>query len=209
MTVDETRPDTGSGSPLRKIALGAVPIVIAVLVWFGLPYVLGSTTGIGAAAVGACAVDTAPGKADGVKERDCADPAANLVVLAQVDGTKDCFTIAGTVQQTSIDLPDKRTCLGVKGADPYRSTNTAAAGECLTESGEERTQCTAPDAAHRILQRIDGAPTAGVATACDAVPGAETSVSYSIKETTTVDTFGSGSKESATSVVFCLAAAKS
>jgi hypothetical protein len=207
MTVDETRPDAGSGGSLKKIARVAVPIVIAVLAWFGLPYVLGSTTGIGAAPVGACAVDTNPQKADGVKVRDCSDPAANLVVLAQVDGSKDCFTIAGTVLQTSVDLPDKRTCLGTKGADPYRSTNTAAAGECLTESGDERTPCTAADAAHRIVQRLDDVPSAGTATACDAVPGTESSISYSIAETSTVGSFGSGTTPGAKSVVFCLAPA--
>jgi hypothetical protein len=209
MTVDETRPEAGSGSPLKKIALGAVPIVVGVLLLFGLPFLRDSTTGIGAAAVGACAQETDPTKPGTLKVLDCADPAANLVVLAQVDGTKDCFTIDGTVSQTSIDLPDKRTCLGIKGADPYRSTNTAAAGECLTEDGQERTRCTAADAVHRILQRFDKVPTAGKETACDAVPGTEMSTSFNITETTTVETFGSGSKAEPVHVVFCLAPAKS
>jgi hypothetical protein len=210
MTVDGTHPDVSSNSNLKMAARMLVPILLVALGWFGLPYLHGSTTGIGAAAVGACAVDTNPARADGVEVRDCSDPAATLVVLAQVDGAADCFTVAGVVLETSIDLPHKRTCLGTKGADPYRSINTAAAGECLIDSGRERTTCTAPDAAHRILKRIDGVANAAVDAACDAVPGTESSFSRGFAETRSVSTFGSGgATDTPTSVVFCLAPAAS
>ena len=125
-------------------------------------------------------------------------------MLAQVDGSKDCYTIAGTVHQSSVDLPERRTCFGTKGADPQRSTNTAAAGECLTADGAERTPCTAPDAATRILQRLDNLPTAAAAAACDAVPGTEQRLIRTFDESTAVAGFGAGTEESATAVVFCL-----
>ncbi len=205
MTVDDARPDAGSSGTMKKFLYAVVPIVVAAALWFGLPYLLDSTTGIGAAPVGACVAQTEPGDLNSALEvRDCADPAATLTVLAQVDGSKDCFTIAGTVHQSSVDLPERRTCFGAKGADPQRSTNTAAAGECLTADGAERTPCTAPDAATRILQRLDNVPKAATGTACDAVPGTEASVATTFEESTAVAGFGSGSTESAGAVVFCL-----
>lgn len=136
-----------------------MPIVLAAVLWFGPLFRLDSTTGVGAAPVGACAAQTEPGDPNSPLEaRDCVDPTPTLTVLAQVDGSTDCSTIAGTVHQSSVELPERRTCVGRTGADPNRSTDTAAAGECRNASGIERTACTAPDAATRILQRFDAVP---------------------------------------------------
>jgi hypothetical protein len=206
MTIGDARTDSSSSGTLKKFLYAAVPIVIAAALWFGLPYLLDSTTGIGAAPVGACVAQSEPGNLNSALElRDCADPAATLTVLAQVDGAKDCFSIAGSVHESTVDLPERRTCFGAKGADPNRSINTAAAGECLTANAIERTPCTAPDAATRILQRFDDVPKETAAAACDAVPGTEESVTTTFTEGTAVAGFGAGTKESPTAIVFCLA----
>lgn len=203
MTVDDARPAAAGRSTMFRYA--AVPIVLAVALWFGLPYLLDGITGIGAATAGTCVAQTEPGDLNSALEvRDCADPTATLTVLAQVDGSTDCFTIAGTVQQSSVDVLGRRTCFGRNGADPDRATNTAAAGECLTAAGAQRTPCAAPDAATRILQRFDGVPTATASTACDAVPGTREAVTTTFTEGTAVAGFDAGTSESGTAVVFCL-----
>ena len=70
-------PDTGGRGTTTKFLYAAVPIVLTAALWFGLPYLLDSTTGIGAAPVGTCLAQTEPGDPNSALEvRDCSDPTA-------------------------------------------------------------------------------------------------------------------------------------
>jgi hypothetical protein len=209
MTADDARLVTGSGigrrSPKAKLLLAAVVIGMALTLWIAVPGLITTIRGIEGAPIGACVIIAEPGNVGSPeKVADCADPAANLVVLAHLGTERDCFTIAGSVRETG--TPDRRTCLGKRGADPARSPNTAVEGECLTADTMERTVCAAGDARHRIVKRIDDVPTASADTACHGVPEADWASITTLEVGTSINGFGVGSVMSATSIVFCTAA---
>jgi hypothetical protein len=112
---------------------------------------------------------------------DCADPTAETVVLRRIEdattiaGTDQCSDVPGTSTSYSWDMvttgdqnglssldglaADLLFCLGPVGVDPNTSPDTAQVGDCLAETsgtpGYAKVDCGAPDAAYRVVERVD------------------------------------------------------
>ena len=203
MTADAARPDVGSGTGRRslraKLLLAAVVIGVALGSWIVVPGLIRTIRGVEEAPIGACVIVAEPGNVESPeKVADCAELAATWVVLAHRGAEGECFKIAGSARESG--TPDRRTCLGRKGADPARSTNTAVEGECLTADFTERTACAAVDARYRIVKRIDDVPAASANTAC---PDDNWTDVINFEIGTSINGFRSGRTMSATSTVLC------
>lgn len=116
-----------------------------------------------------------------VRRVDCADPTAEEVVLRRIEkaptigGMDQCSSVPGTSTSYSWDMvstgdrnglssvdglaADLLFCLGPAGVDPNTSPDLAQVGDCLTEtsggSGYAKVDCGAPDAAFRVVERMD------------------------------------------------------
>ncbi|WP_232667689.1 LppU/SCO3897 family protein [Pseudonocardia sp. TRM90224] len=155
----------------RKRLISALPIIV-IGAGFVIYRFVATANGISGAEVGACAAIVGTGSSASYEVRDCGDPQATLTVLAQLPRAGDCRTVAGAEQSTVDGRYAKLTCFGPKGVDPATSLNTAAAGECLTETGAERRPCSDPAAAYTILKRVDAVAEDAVDRSCDGVEGA-------------------------------------
>ncbi|OLT08994.1 hypothetical protein BJF78_06535 [Pseudonocardia sp. CNS-139] len=152
---------------------------------------------VNVAQVGDClsGVDAGSGQGgDDVHRVDCADPAAGAQVISRQEDVFElgfeCDDVPGTtatyawsldttsstgIITTDIDSTDVLFCLGPAGVDPATSPDTAQAGDCLRETGDPtgyaKVDCGAPDAAYRVVERVD-VPFIGVDLACGDVPAA-------------------------------------
>ena len=176
--VTESYSDTGSDS---KLCIG--------------PRDVDPATAINVAKDGDCVVGVA---ANSVHRVDCADPTAEAVVLRRVEnattiaGTDQCSSVPGTTSSYSWDMVatgddpyglnalegmgvDLLFCLGHVGVDPNASPDTAQEGDCLAETsgdpGYAKVDCGAPDAAYRVVERVEGG-FLGIDIACGSAPGA-------------------------------------
>lgn len=93
----------------------------------------------------------------GPKKVDCTDPTAQYVVLDEFptqtavppEEKRWCMDVDGAVAETATNRSGDRTlCLGEIGADPARSANTIAEGECMIPEAEDprRADCGEPGA---------------------------------------------------------------
>ncbi|WP_143517206.1 hypothetical protein [Pseudonocardia sp. MH-G8] len=135
-----------------------------------------------------------------VRRIDCADPAAESVVLSRIGdavtiATDPCASVPGTNSSYSWDListgddplagigdnlgVDLMFCLGPVGVDPTTSPDTAQAGDCLAETGGDAgyatVDCSAPDAAYRVVERSDGG-FLPIEIACSSADGATSGI---------------------------------
>jgi len=176
--VTESYSDSGSGSTL---CIG--------------PRDVDAAAAINVAAEGDCVVGVAA-NAD-IHRVDCADPTAEAVVLSRIESATTigiidpCSSVPGTSSNYSWDMVstgddpyglssidklgvDLLFCLGPVGVDPNSSPDTAQAGDCLAETsgdpGYAKVDCGAPDATHRVVERVDGG-FLGVEIACGSAPG--------------------------------------
>jgi hypothetical protein len=135
---------------------------------------------INVAKEGECVVGVAANSE--VHRVDCADPTAEAVVLRRIEdattiaGSDQCSSVPGTSTSYSWDMvttgdnpsgfgsfdgiaTDLLFCLGPVGVDPNTSPDTAQVGDCLAEtsggSGYAKVDCGAPDAALRVVERVD------------------------------------------------------
>jgi hypothetical protein len=161
--VSESFSDTGSGSTL---CIG--------------PRDVDQTAAINVVKEGDCVVGIAPSAE--VHRVDCADPTAEGVVLRRIEdattiaGSDQCSSVPGTSTSYSWDMvvtgddqnglssidglaTDLLFCLGPVGVDPNSSPDTAQVGDCLAETsdgpGYAKVDCGAPDAAYRVVERVD------------------------------------------------------
>jgi hypothetical protein len=128
-----------------------------------------------------------------VRRVDCADPAAESVVVSRIEGTVNttvgdlCETVPGATSSYSWSLVnndnlhgvtslggdvlvDLHFCLGPVGVDPAASPDAAQVGDCLAETsgypGYAKVGCGAPDAAYRVVDRISKPDNYSVAEWC-------------------------------------------
>jgi hypothetical protein len=132
---------------------------------------------------------------------DCADPTAEAVVLSRIEdattiGGDQCGSVPGVSSSYSWDMvttgedeyglgsidglaTDLLFCLGPVGVDPNTSPDTAQAGDCLAETsgdpGYAKVDCGAPDAAYRVVERVEGG-FLGIEIACASAPGATSGI---------------------------------
>lgn len=152
-------------------------------------------TAINVAKDGDCVAGMA---ASSVHRVDCADPAAEAVVLRRIEsastlaGVNECSSVPGTSSSYSWDMVatgddpygfnavqgigvDLLFCLGPVGVDPNSSPDAAQTGDCLAETsgdpGYAKVDCGAPDARYRVVERVDGG-FLGIDFACRSAPGA-------------------------------------
>ena len=129
---------------------------------------------------------------------DCADSTADAVVLRRIEdattiaGSDECSSVPGTSSSYSWDMVstgddpyglasidglgvDLLFCLGPVGVDPNSSPDTAQVGDCLAETsgdpGYAKVDCGAPDAAYRVVDRVEGG-FLGIELVCSSAPGA-------------------------------------
>jgi hypothetical protein len=137
-----------------------------------------------------------------VRRVDCADPTAEAVVLRRIEkattiaGMDQCSGVPGSNSSYSWDMVstgddpyglnsidkmgvDLLFCLGPAGVDPNSSPDTAQVGDCLAETsgdpGYVKVDCGAPDAAYRVVERVDSG-FLGVDLACRSAPGATSGI---------------------------------
>jgi hypothetical protein len=136
-----------------------------------------------------------------VRRLACADPAAEAVVLSRIENATTivgdpCSSEPGVSSSYSWDMVstgddryglgaidglgvDLLFCLGPVGVDPNTSPDTAQAGDCLAETtgdpGYVKVDCGAPDAAHRVVERVEGG-ILGIEIACASARGATSGI---------------------------------
>jgi hypothetical protein len=127
----------------------AIAVVLSVIAVFVALRQLPDNDALG---VGDCAVFT-PGASSRYHKADCADGAAQYVVLA-VNPETDCAEVPGATR--SLTLDDAQLCFGDKGADPALAINGAQVGDCVAFSPylQRRAPCTALEATHVVSQRL-------------------------------------------------------
>lgn len=132
------------------------------------------------AKVGNCAQD-APDKDQKVRLVGCADPGAKYKVLAVQRTSGGCSDVAGA--SSSVTTDDHIVCLGEKGVDPAKAINVAKEGDCvdLDPSEPQRVACTAKEADHKVLKRVENVLDFQADGACHSVRGSDKSYSWDWK----------------------------
>ena len=183
MSIDQAaaaaRPQrTGTGTKVGLVFL-AVALVAAVGIGLYGKLVLGKDD-VDNAKVGDCARDAAD-KDQKVRLVGCADPGAKYQVLAVRGTSGGCSDVAGA--SSSVSTGDHIVCLGGKGVDPAKAINVAKEGDCVDLDGSEpqRVACTAEEADHKVLKRVEDVLSFQEDGACHGVKGTDRSYSWDWK----------------------------
>lgn len=119
------------------------------------------------------------------QRRDCADAAANYVVLGITESSRACVGVVGAVATFEVD-DTLVLCVGEKGADTSAAVNGAKVGDCLLLEGDaaERAEC--GSGAREVLEILRNqlrgtGGGADLSTKCLAVDGVDAAYSWSLE----------------------------